>query len=68
MSGSQNFLGGLLLGLLVGGVVAVLYAPERGDKTRKKLSKKSGKWLDEAADYVDSAGDLVEKGRKKVGL
>ena len=28
-----GFLGGLLLGIAIGGAFALLYAPERGDKT-----------------------------------
>lgn len=68
MSDQGGFTGGLLLGVLLGAIIAVLYAPERGDKTRKKLAKKSGRWLGEASEYVDSAGDLMEKGRKKIGI
>lgn len=64
----NGFTSGILLGALLGAIIAVLYAPERGDKTRKKLARRSGKWLDEASDYVDSAGDMVEKGRKRVGI
>jgi len=63
-----GFLSGLLLGLAVGGVMAVLYAPERGDKTRKKLAKKSGKWQEAANGAVGIAGELVDKGRRRVGI
>lgn len=64
----NGFTGGLLLGVLLGAVLAILYAPEKGEKTRKRLAKKGGSWLEDASDYVDSAGSLVEKGRKRVGL
>ena len=63
-----GFLSGLLMGLAFGGVLAMLYAPERGDKTRKKLAKKSGKWQEAASDAVGIAGELVDKGRKRVGI
>lgn len=65
MREGSGFLSGILFGLLLGGILAVLYAPDRGDKTRKRLSKKGGKWLDEAGGQAE---DLVEKGRKKIGI
>ena len=63
-----GFLGGLLLGIAIGGALAVMYAPERGDKTRKKLSKRSEKWQEAANDVVGVAGEFVTKGRKRVGI
>ena len=69
MRDSENgFLGGLLIGLAIGGLLALLYAPERGDKTRKKLVKKSGVWHEKASDALGSASELVDKGRKKMGI
>lgn len=65
MREGSGFMSGLLLGVLLGGVFAVLYAPDRGEKTRKRWSKRGGQWLDEAG---DQAGELVEKGRKKIGI
>jgi gas vesicle protein len=63
-----GFLSGLLLGLALGGVIAVLYAPEKGDKTRKKLAKHSGKWRETANDAMGVTGEFVAKGRKRVGI
>jgi gas vesicle protein len=57
-----------LLGIALGGLIAMLYAPEKGDKTRKKLVKHSGKWQEAANDAVGVAGELVSKGRKRVGI
>ena len=69
MRDSENgFLGGLLIGLAIGGLLALLYAPERGDKTRKKLVKKSGAWQEKASGALDTASELVDKGRKKMGI
>lgn len=65
MNDRGGFLAGLVFGVILGGVLAVLYAPERGDKTRKKLAKQGGRWWDEAS---DQAGELVEKSRKKMGM
>ena len=64
----NGFLAGILVGLAIGGILALLFAPERGDKTRKKLVKKSGVWQEKASDALDSAGELVDRGRKKMGI
>ena len=64
----NGFLGGLLIGLAIGGLLALLYAPERGDKTRRKLVKKSGVWQEKASDALGSASELVDKCRKKMGI
>lgn len=61
----NGFMGGLVFGVVLGGVLAMLYAPERGDRTRKRLAKRGGKWLDGA---TDQAGDLVDRSRKKMGI
>lgn len=66
--GRGGFLSGLLFGLALGGMIAVLYAPEKGEKMRKKLAKKSGKWQESANGAVELAGDFVSKGRKRVGI
>jgi gas vesicle protein len=69
MRESENgFLGGLLVGLAIGGLLALLYAPERGDKTRKRLVKKGGVWQEKASGALDSASVLVDRGRKKMGI
>ena len=56
------------ISLALGGAIAVLYAPEKGQKTRKKLSKRSVKWQETANDAVGVAGEFVSKGRKRVGI
>lgn len=64
----NGFLGGLLAGLVVGGILAILYAPEKGKKTRKKVGKRTAGWTDKASEVIDSAGDLVDKGREQIGI
>lgn len=41
---SQSFLIGAALGTLTGAVVALLYAPQAGEKTRAVLSRKKKEW------------------------
>lgn len=64
----NGFLAGLLVGLAIGGILALLYAPERGDKTRKKLVKRGGQWQEKASDALGTAGELVDRSRKKMGI
>ncbi|MGH7559042.1 MAG: YtxH domain-containing protein [Gemmatimonadota bacterium] len=64
----NGFLAGLLVGLAIGGILALLYAPERGDKTRKRLVKKSGQWQEKASGALDTAGEIVDRSRKKMGI
>jgi gas vesicle protein len=44
--------GALLLGVAIGGVLGVLFAPQKGSKTRKKLSGKSNGLTDEMNEKV----------------
>lgn len=48
--GGSNFTSGLVFGAIVGATLGVLFAPQEGEKTRKKLKEVSG--------------DLSEKGKK----
>lgn len=63
----NKFLVGLTLGLLFGGIAALLLAPQSGEETRKKLAE-SGEKLKEA---INELSDKLKKetiefgGRKK---
>jgi gas vesicle protein len=39
-NGKGNLIGGILLGAAVGAVLGVLFAPDKGSETRKKISAK----------------------------
>lgn len=47
MSRSKDYTLGLLTGALVGSVVALLYAPDKGSNTRDILSYRLSKYLEE---------------------
>ncbi|MCX8095805.1 MAG: YtxH domain-containing protein [Caldisericia bacterium] len=49
----DNFLGGFLLGMVVGAILGILFAPEKGSETRRILYEK-GK-------------EIVEKGKEIFG-
>lgn len=63
----HNTLGiGLLTGLLIGGVVALLYAPKSGKETRKLLIDKAEDTRDEAVKIADQAKDFAVEEAQKV--
>ena len=57
-----------LVGASVGAAVALLYAPQSGDRTRRlivrKLSDGRDALADSGADLVDKGRELFEKGRR----
>jgi gas vesicle protein len=66
MKSTGSFLVGLLSGAAIGAALGLLYAPDKGHITRKKLSRKAddmkdefnGK-LDEMREYVNDSLGLV---------
>ncbi len=63
-----NVVIGALAGVAVGALLGVLFAPDKGDKTRKKISKKSKDTTDALKDkfseFVDNVSDRFEKAKK----
>jgi gas vesicle protein len=52
-SGTIYFIAGLLFGGIVGASVALLVAPESGEKTLAKLKKEGGKLVKKSLDAID---------------
>ena len=52
MSKTESFLTGLITGALAGSIIAVLYAPDTGTNTRKKLSYQMSHYRDELVDLI----------------
>ena len=78
---SSKIITGLLIGAAAGAILGILYAPEKGEDTRKKLGKKGAdlkdtiktrvnELVDSIADQFENAknqaDDLVQEGKDKV--
>ena len=52
----------LLIGLGVGALSALLFAPQSGKATRKQLRRRYEDALDTVEDWTEQAGDMWDKG------
>jgi gas vesicle protein len=52
---------GVLGGLAAGAIMGILFAPEKGKKTRKKIKNVSNDYADELKDKFDVALDTISK-------
>jgi gas vesicle protein len=52
---------GVLGGLAAGAIMGILFAPEKGKKTRKKIKNVSNDYKDELKDKLDSALETLSK-------
>ena len=56
-----NFVSGLVLGVVIGAGIALLTAPEKGFKTRRRLHRTASGLKSEAGDRWDELADDVTK-------
>lgn len=61
MSNSEGNILSFIAGVAVGALVGVLIAPDKGEKTRGRLARKSGELVDELEDRVDVVKARVDK-------
>ena len=61
MNAGKVFLG-VLVGVAVGATLGILFAPDKGSKTRKKISKKKDDYADELEEkFNDFIAGITEK-------
>lgn len=56
---ASNVALGILAGVAVGALVGILFAPDKGTNTRKKISKKSKEYADDLKGQVNHLVDVV---------
>ena len=62
-SNSGKLVSALLLGAAVGGLIGILFAPDKGSETRKKISSKGNELTDAVKEKFDA---IVDKFKKEV--
>ena len=66
----NGFFFGVMIGAVLGGVAALLFAPSSGKKLRRKISDKAEDLYEDAQDYYETGKDKAEKlyreGKEKV--
>ena len=65
-SGIAGFAVGMVLGALLGAGFALLYAPERGEKTRRQLKRRIRRLREEAEDGLDRVGAGAARARREL--
>ena len=63
--GTRTFAAGLLIGALVGAGVALLFAPQSGDDTRRLIQRKAKRLTADARDRFDDVKDRVRDARRR---
>lgn len=68
MSKSKDFTLGLISGAVIGSVIALLYAPDKGSNTRDVISYRLSKYAEELSDLIDKLSDekeMISEAKKK---
>ncbi|MBS1764315.1 MAG: YtxH domain-containing protein [Bacteroidetes bacterium] len=60
MANGGKILGALLLGAAAGAVLGILFAPDKGNETRKKIKQKGEDLLDDIKRKIDEAKEDMD--------
>ncbi len=58
---ASKLLSGILLGAAAGAVLGVLFAPEKGTETRKKIAQRSGELGDTVKNKFNELGEALQE-------
>ena len=58
---AKNVILGTLTGLAAGITIGILFAPDKGERTRKKLVKKKDDYIDELTDKFNEFKESIEE-------
>ncbi len=64
-SNPSSFFNGLLWGAAIGSVIGVLFAPDKGEETRKKVKKVAREYEDKGKETIEKARIELEKAKEK---
>lgn len=65
MANAAKLLGALLIGAAAGATLGVLFAPDKGSNTRKKISKKTDDLIDQLNEKIDEAKETISSMKEK---
>ena len=65
MAAYGKVISALLVGAAAGAVLGVLFAPDKGSETRRKIGKKTDDIIDQLSSKIDEGKEALSKLRRK---
>jgi len=59
--GTGAFAAGVVFGAFLGAAIALMFAPEKGDRTRRRLRKRLQRLREDASDGLERAGERTRR-------
>lgn len=66
MRNAGDIIGAFLIGVAVGTVIGILYAPQSGEETRRLLSEKGSKTIEELNQKINNLKEEFDKIKRDV--